>query len=153
MFSRRFSVRVASLILALVVPGILGGRVTLAQQSPESQIRRLDSLWARMYAQHDTALALQLYAEDLEFTSSTGTRKNRSQELGDVRAQPGLVMHFFRTTPSDIIVRDSTATVTGSAEWRFAWGGSPRDIRRSYTMVYSRGGPLGWQIRTVRMGG
>ena len=148
--------RVTSLIVALVIPamlGVLGGRAALAQQSPESQIRRLDSLWARMYAQHDTVLALQLYAEDLEVSSPTGARKNRSQELADVRAQPGLVMHFFRTTPSEIVVRDSTATVTGSAEWRFEWGGSPRDIRRSYTIVYSRGGPLGWQIRTVRIGG
>jgi ketosteroid isomerase-like protein len=137
----------------LIVAAILSAvaEVALAQDGAAA-IRRLDSLWAQMYARQDTALALQLYADDLVFTSANGNRKTRQQELADVRPQPGLTMEFFRTTPSEVSLRDSTAVVSGVAEWRFVWNGQAREIRRTYTIGYARGGPLGWRIRTVQMG-
>lgn len=33
-------------------------------------MRRLDSLWGRMYAEHDTLLARRLYSADLLFISA-----------------------------------------------------------------------------------
>ena len=122
-----------------------------AQPADTTTIRRLDSLWASMYARHDTATALALYAQDLSFTSANGARKTLQQEMGDIRPQPGLVMDYFRTTPSSIAVTGDTAVVSGAAEWRFTWGGAPRTIRRDYVATYRRGGTLGWRIVAVRM--
>lgn len=115
-------------------------------------IHRLDSLWAQMYAHHDTALARSLYAEDLVFTSSNGNQKNREQELGDVRPQPGLVMDYFRTTPTQVRVHEGAAVVTGTAEWRFTWNDRTQEVKRAYTILYAKGGPLGWRILAVHMG-
>ena len=124
---------------------------TAQATSDTANIRRLDSLWARMYAEHDTATALQLYAERLVFTSANGARKTREQELADVRRAPGLTMHYFRTTPATLVARGDSATVAGLAEWQFTWNGQQRTVRRGYTIGYERGGPLGWQIVAVTM--
>ena len=144
----------------LIILGIfaVSGVDTLRAQSsarPSSHvttIRRLDSLWAHMYARHDTVLARSLYAEDLVFTSANGHQKNREQELADVRPQPGLVMDYFRTTPTQVRVHEGAAAVTGTAEWRFTWNGDTREVKRAYTIMYSKGGPLGWRILAVHMG-
>ena len=105
-----------------------------------------------MYAQHDTSLALQLYADDLVFTSANGNQKTREQEIADVRPAAGLVMEYFRTTPRRIVVHESAAVVTGLAEWSFTWNGQQRQVRRYYTISWARGGPLGWRIIAVHMG-
>ena len=124
-----------------------------AQPSADvATIRRLDSLWAQMYARHDTVLARSLYADDLVFTSANGNQKTREQELADVRPQPGLVMDYFRTTPTQVRVHEGAAVVTGTAEWRFTWNGDTREVKRAYTITYSRGGAHGWRILAVHMG-
>jgi ketosteroid isomerase-like protein len=105
-----------------------------------------------MYATHDTVLARSLYAEDLAFTSANGNQKNREQELADVRPQPGLMMDYFRTTPTQVRVHEGAAVVTGTAEWRFTWNGQTREVKRAYTIMYSKGGPPGWRILAVHMG-
>jgi ketosteroid isomerase-like protein len=115
-------------------------------------VRKLDSLWARMYQTHDTASALQLYADGLVFVSANGRQKTRAEELADVRPAAGLTMDYFRTTPAEVRTFEKMAVVRGTAEWRFAMNGSPRDVRRTYTAVYSRGGPLGWRIVAMQMG-
>jgi hypothetical protein len=130
----------------LTAPGL-----SAAQSSDSVAIHRLDSLWARMYQQHDTIAALELYSERLAFTSANGARKTREQELHDVRPAPGLVMQYFRTTPSEIRVQGNRATVSGAAEWAFTMGGRERSVRRGYAIEYERGGPLGWQIVAVTM--
>ncbi len=61
---------------------LMAGSASVASSQQEAgvaQVRRLDSLWARMYAKHDTALAFQLYAADLVFTSANGAQKTRAQ--------------------------------------------------------------------------
>ena len=123
-----------------------------AQTNAVPTITRLDSLWARVYATHDTVGARQLYAADLVFTSANGSQKDLEKELDDIRPQPGLTMHYFRTTPREVRVHDGTAVATGVAEWRFTWNGQQRELKRSYTSVYVRGGPLGWRIVAVHMG-
>lgn len=42
--------------------------------------------------------------------------------------------------------------VTGIAEWRFTWNGDTREVKRGYTIMYSKGGPLGWRVLAVHMG-
>jgi Domain of unknown function (DUF4440) len=122
-----------------------------AQDAAVAAIRHLDSLWAQIYARQDTVLALRLYADSLVFTGANGARKTREQELADVRPQPGLVMEYFRTTPTDIRVEAGSGHVSGVAEWRFQWGGQIREISRRYSARYTKGGPLGWQIVSVQM--
>jgi ketosteroid isomerase-like protein len=125
-----------------------------ATRSPgdEAAVRGLDSLWARMYATHDTAVALQLYAEPLVFISANGSMKTRAQELADVRTAPGLKMDYFRSTPVAVHVYDRLALVSGNAEWSFSVNGGPaRRVQRGYTAIYVRGGPLGWRILTQVM--
>ena len=46
------------------VDAYAGGPAT-AQPGDEAAVRKLDSLWATLYAKHDTASALQLYSESL----------------------------------------------------------------------------------------
>ena len=116
-------------------------------------LRRLDSLWARMYAAHDTAVAKQLYADDMIWTNSSGGLKDNRTELADVAPAAGLVMDFFRT--SDVQVRmlgNDGGVVTGVAAWKFSMNGRSSDIARRYTIVYRRAGPLGWSIAAVHMG-
>ena len=120
--------------------------------SPEAALRSLDSLWATMYATHDTLAADRLYGDDLVFRSANGSIKSKRIEMHDVRRQPGLVMDYFRTHPSAIRVEGDSATVAGLAEWRFTMNGQPREVRRTYEHRYARGGPLGWRIVRVRMG-
>ena len=142
------------ILLIAALCGVNGvGAQSSAQPSADvATIHRLDTLWARMYARHDTMLARSLYAEDLVFTSANGNQKTRDQELADVRPQAGLVMDYFRTTPTQVRVHEGAAVVTGTAEWRFTWNGDTREVKRAYTIMYSKGGPLGWRILAVHMG-
>jgi ketosteroid isomerase-like protein len=139
-------------IAALCGVGAAGAQASPQSSSDVAAIRRLDSLWAQMYARHDTVLARSLYAEDLVFTGANGNQKDREQELADVRPQPGLVMDYFRTIPTQVRVHEGAAVVTGVAEWRFTWNGQTREVKRGYTITYSKGGPLGWRILAVHMG-
>src|SRR5688572_28185015 len=141
-----------SLILVLVALLLCPTRATAQGAADSVAVRRLDSLWARVYATHDTIAASRLYAEDLVFTSTNGARKTKQQELDDVRAQPGLVMEYFRSAPSTVRVYAGAAVVTGVAQWRFTLAGTPREVRRAYTMVYVRGGDFGWRVVAVHMG-
>jgi len=122
------------------------------QQRNEATLRRVDSLWARMYAQHDTVTASRLYADGLVFQSANGRRKTKAEEMGDVRPAPGLVMEFFRTEPTSVRATADSGHVAGVASWRFTMNGQPREVRRTYEATYARGGALGWQIVFVRMG-
>lgn len=123
-------------------------------QSPENTIRRLDSLWARMYQTHDTAFARTLYADNLIWTMVNGNVKDKRTEMTDVAPAAGLVMDYFRT--SDVAIRAPTgsgvAVVTGRAQWKFTMKGQSSEVARRYTHVYVRGGPLGWRILAVHMG-
>jgi len=139
-------------MVALCGAGAAGAQASPQPSSDVAAIRRLDSLWAQMYARHDTIVARSLYAEDLVFTSANGNQKDREQELADVRPQPGLVMDYFRTTPTQVRVHEGAAVVTGIAEWRFTWNGQTREVKRGYTITYSRDGSLGWRILAVHMG-
>ncbi|HEY9229374.1 MAG TPA: nuclear transport factor 2 family protein [Gemmatimonadaceae bacterium] len=123
-------------------------------QSPDETIRRLDSLWARMYQTHDTAFARKLYADDLIWTMVNGNIKDKRTEMTDVAPAAGSVMDYFRTSGVSIRVPEGsgTAVVTGLAEWKFTTNGQSNQVARRYTHVYVRGGPLGWQIQAVHMG-
>jgi ketosteroid isomerase-like protein len=128
-----------------------GGPATAAP-GDEAAVRKLDSLWASLYAKHDTASAAQLYAPSLVFLSADGRHKTLADELGDIRPAPGLTMEYFRTAPTTVKTFDRVAVVSGTAAWRFTMNGSPRQIERPYTAVYGRGGPLGWRILAIQMG-
>lgn len=123
-----------------------------ALYSQADSIRRLDSLWARMYQTHDTVTAAQLYADELVFTATQGNLKTKAQEMADVRPYPGMTVDYFRTSGADVRVYASAAVVTGQAEWKFTTNRNVSEVKRRYTMVYTRGGPLGWQIVAVHMG-
>ena len=123
-----------------------------SQPGDEAEIRKLDSLWAHVYAKNDTAGALQLYAPSLIFMGSDRV-KALSDELGDIRPAPGYAIEYFRSTPSVVKAFDRVAVVQGTAEWKFSMnGGAPRQIQRPYTAIYHRGGPLGWRIVAMQMG-
>jgi ketosteroid isomerase-like protein len=121
-------------------------------QTPAETIRQLDARWARMYAENDTVTASRLYADDLIFTSTDGSQKDKAREMNDVRAAPGLTLHYFRTVNPEIRVFGSGAVAAGLAEWSFTMNGQKSDVKRRYTIVYAQGGPLGWRIVAVHMG-
>lgn len=130
----------------------LAAAPSLVAQSPVDSVRRLDSLWARMYTTHDTATAHRLYADDLHWTSVSGAIKDKRTELADIAPAPGLTMEYFRT--SGVIAREvgSAVVVTGLASWAYTMNGQRSEVSRRYTHVYARGGPLGWRIHVVHMG-
>ena len=121
-------------------------------QTPADTIRQLDARWARMYAENDTVTAAKLYADDLVFTSTDGSLKTKAKEMGDVRAAPGLTLHYFRTKDTQVRVFGTGAVAAGQAEWSFTANGQTNDVKRRYTIVYARGGELGWRIVAVHMG-
>ena len=134
-----------ALSLLLVVPVLHG-------QSATDSIRTLDSAWARAYATHDTSMAQALFARDLVVTSASGALKDREGEMADIRPLPGLQMHFFRTRDVVVHLHPAAAVVTGLAEWEFSYNGRVSSLRRRYTAVYVRGGPLGWQLAALHLG-
>jgi len=138
--------------IAVIVSLVALSSAAQAQSGPEAGVRRVDSLWAQMYAKQDTVLALAIYDPKLVFTSANGATKTREQEMADVRPTAGLVMDYFRTAVERVAVRGDTADVTGSAEWKFTWNGSERTVKRIYSMTHVRGGAHGWRIVAVRMG-
>jgi ketosteroid isomerase-like protein len=111
-----------------------------------------DSLWAHNYQVHDTATALQLMSEDFFMTTSQGRTKTRADELADIRPSAGLRMRYFRTEGSRLREYGETGVVIGIASWSFDMNGRESSIRRRYTAVYRRGGPLGWQLVALHMG-
>ena len=143
-----------SLVL-LLVAACAGARAssvaTTPARTPEAELRALDSLWAHMYAAHDTTAAQRLYADDVVFTTANGRVKTTREEMDDVRPHPGLVMDYFRTVPSAVRVAGDSGFVSGAAAWRFTMDGQPREVRRGYEGTYLRGGPLGWRIVRMRM--
>ncbi|HEX8245181.1 MAG TPA: nuclear transport factor 2 family protein [Longimicrobium sp.] len=141
------------LVCAIVcVAAALSAGAARAQSVVADSIRALDSAWARAYATHDTTLAQRLFADDVVITSSSGTMKSREDEIRDVRPDPALQMHFFRTTNVDVRLRPGMAVVTGVAEWEFTYNGRLSAVRRRYTSVFARGGPLGWQMVALHLG-
>src|SRR5687767_5317877 len=147
----RPSLAIVTLLAVCAACASAGARRTSAT-APEAQLRALDSLWARMYAVHDTVAAERLYAEDLVFITANGRTKSKRDEMDDVRPHAGLVMDYFRTVPSSVRVAGDSGFVTGAAAWRFTMNGQPHEVRRSYDAAYVRGGPLGWRIVRMRMG-
>ena len=139
-----------SILVALACLAILT-RSGPAQATADS-LRRLDAEWARSYAEHDTATAMKLFDDRIVITSGSGTLKDKSGELGDIRPTAGLQMHFFRTRDVEVRLDGSAAAVAGLAEWSFTWNGRTNSIRRRYTATYARGGPLGWRIIALHIG-
>ena len=134
----------------LLLAALLLGPATVHAQA--DTIRRLDSLWARMYQTHDTVTAAQLYADDVVITATQGNVKTKAQEMADVRPYPGMTVEYFRTRGAEVRMLGSAAVVTGQAEWKFTSNGNTNEVRRRYTMVYARGGQLGWRIVTMHIG-
>jgi ketosteroid isomerase-like protein len=140
----RWVIAVATLISTARVAGA---------QNAADRVRQLDSAWARTYAVHDTVLARSLLADDIVITSTNGTLKTREQEIADVRPAAGLKMDYFRTVDAQVrVFADQSAVVTGLAEWSFQMNGRTNAVRRRYTSVYVRGGPLGWKMVALHIG-
>ncbi len=148
MHRRRALVRatLAMAVLTAAAPALAQDRADAAA------IAALDSAWARAYAVHDTATAAALFDPALVVTSGDGTLKTREEELADVRPHAGLRMHHFRTADVTVRTWGDAAVVTGLAEWAFTYDGQEREVRRRYTAVYIRGGPLGWRMTALHIG-
>lgn len=129
-----------------------GGRMGGRKEQPDTALVRMDSLWARSYAINDTATAIQLMADDFFMTATNGAVKNKAAELADVRPSPNLRVQYFRTEQVRTRSYGTTGVVTGIVQWAVEQNGATRTLRRRYTAVYSRGGPLGWQLVTLHMG-
>ena len=142
------------LLLSSALPVRAGVRDLEAKQtrSAADSVARLDSAWARSYAVHDTATARDLFAADLVVVGGNGFLKNRDGELRDVRPQPGLRMHYFRTVEAATRCYTGVCSVVGIAEWEFEFNGSVSATRRRYSATWVRGGPLGWQMVTLHIG-
>ena len=131
---------------------VRGEHATEVAANPVERIRELDAGWANTYAKHNTAFAHSLFADDIVITSTNGTLKNKQGELADIRAQPGLVMDYFRTTDVNVSTYGDAAVATGRAEWSFTMNGNKNTVSRRYTATYVRGGPLGWRIVAMHIG-
>jgi len=114
-------------------------------------VAHLDSAWARSYAVHDTALAMSILAKDILIVGGNGTMKSRERELADIRPQPGLTMHYFRTGNVVIECYVQACVVVGVASWEFEYNGRVDATRRRYSATWVRGGPLGWQMASLHI--
>ena len=127
----------------LVAPG--------AAAAAEAEVRALDARWASAYAAHDTALALEIMADDFVMTTTSGGTKDRAAELRDVRGD-GSTLHYFRSADVDVRTHGDAAVVSGRLEWSFDHDGRRTDVARRYTASYVRGGPLGWRMVALHVG-
>ena len=126
--------------------------LALQGSSPAADsVARLDSVWARSYAVHDTATALALFAPDLVVVGGNGSLKNRESEMRDIRPAPGLTMHYFRTVDPAVRCYAGACTVVGTAEWEFEFNGRVSATRRRYSATWVQGGPLGWQMVSLHI--
>ena len=123
----------------------------VANRADTSALVTLDSIWARNYAANDTATAEKLMAPDFFMTSGNGRIKTKAEEMGDVRATPGLRMLYFRTDAVHVHLYGDVAVVSGFASWSFEQNGRTPTTRRKYTAVYTRGGPLSWALRELHI--
>ena len=138
--------------VAIVATLFAPSRAAHGQGSATDSVRALNGGWAQAYATHDTTFANALFSHDFVATSSGGTVKNKAGEMADVRPAPNLRMHFFRTSGVEIRPHGAATVVTGLAEWEFTFNGRVTPLRRRYTAVYVRGGPLGWQMVALHIG-
>jgi hypothetical protein len=138
--------------VAIVATLFASSRAAHGQGSAADSIRSLNGGWAQAYATHDTTFANALFSHDFVATPSGGTVKNKAGEMADVRPAPNLRMHFFRTSGVEVRPHAAAVVVTGLAEWEFTFNGRVTPLRRRYTAVYVRGGPLGWQMVALHIG-
>jgi ketosteroid isomerase-like protein len=138
----------AALLLLGAAPALAHGQGRAATDS----LRALDRLWAQTYTKHDTAAAKSLFSDSIVITPASGRLKDKQGELADVRADPDLRVHYFRTQDVGVRVHGGTGIVTGLAEWEYTYRGKVQGVRRRYTAVYSRGGSLGWQMVALHLG-
>jgi ketosteroid isomerase-like protein len=137
---------------AVAVVSLSAPVAVTAQEAVTDSIRSLNDSWARAYATHDTTFANNLFSSDFVGTSSGGTVKNKDVEMADIRPQTNLRMHYFRTSGVDVRPHGDAAVVTGLAEWEFTFNGRVTSLRRRYTSVFVRGGPLGWRMVALHIG-
>lgn len=116
-------------------------------------VRALDSAWARTYALNDTVLATALMSDRFLMTSSDGRIKDKATEMADIRPSADVQMLHFRTSDVRIETFAGASVVTGVADWAYTYRGQRSAVRRRYAAVYIRGGPLGWQLASLHMGG
>jgi len=83
-------------------------------------------------------LALELFSPDLVVTNTAGEVKDRTGEVADVRPEPGLSMHYFRT--ADVRAREyaRVGVVIGRAEWEFELGQGERGASALHRRVRAR---------------
>jgi ketosteroid isomerase-like protein len=139
------------LLAALLSGAACSVRVSRPAENADA-IRALDAGWARSYQVHDTAYAIQLFADDMVVTATNGSLKNKQGELADIRPSPNLKMDYFRTKDVNVRMLEGGAVVTGLAEWSFTFNGRASQVARRYTSVFARGGPLGYQIVALHIG-
>lgn len=121
-------------------------------RTAEDSVRSLDAAWARAYATNDTLLGARVFSDSLIVTATDGSLKDKRGELRDVAAAPGMTIDYFRTSSVNVRMLPGSAVVTGLAEWKLTSSGRSNEIRRRYTAVYSRGGPLGWNMVALHIG-
>ncbi|HKS06520.1 MAG TPA: nuclear transport factor 2 family protein [Gemmatimonadaceae bacterium] len=137
----------------------IGGRSVWVDETPAGiaaavdSVRALDSAWARTYATNDTVLAAAVMGERFLMTSSDGRIKDKATEMGDIRPSADVQMLHFRTSDVRIETFAGAGVVMGVADWAYTSRGQRSTVRRSYAAVYIRGGPLGWQLVSLHMGG
>jgi len=137
---------------AVLIGAVLACATAARAQTPVlDSLARLDSARARSYAVHDTALAQALFAPDLVVVGGNGFLKDRDRELGDVRPQAGLKMHYFRTKNVSVRCYPGACAVVGVAEWEYEFNGRVDATRRRYSATYVPGGPLGWHMVTLHI--
>ena len=138
--------------VAIFSPGSAPSLLAQGRAPVIDSVLALDSAWARSYATYDTALAVALLADRLVVTGADGRLKDKAGELADVRPAAGLRMHHFHTSEVRVEAYAGAAIVTGVADWALTYNGREAAVRRRYTAVYVRGGPLGWQLAALHMG-
>jgi ketosteroid isomerase-like protein len=125
---------------------------SLGAQTPADTLRRLDSLWAASYASHDTALARRLFSPDLIITATNGSQKGVTEELRDVAPYPGTTVHYFRSSGQQWQHLGDASAVAGLLAWELETNGQRSAVRRRYTAIWERGGPLGWRMVMLHIG-
>lgn len=141
-------------LASLAVAGSVGAsncpRAPTVQE--ERAVRAADAVWARANASGDIEAIQRLFHPALIVVSGAGAIRTRDQELDEIRPNPAMTTHFFRTDDVSVRMCGAAALVVGHARWRITYQGRDIDHSRRYTSIYSRRNGL-WQMMHLQVSG
>ena len=129
------------LLSGLAAPAEIGPRSPAA----EKQVAAAAAAYAAAVEKGDEAALGALLDDDFEIVASDGERRNKAQEIEDLRVPEGVKTTYFRFEIASIRAWADAGIATGVLDWGLAASGKKLTHRRAVTAVFLRTA-RGWKL-------